>query len=74
MENEKEKGNTGKGRLICRKGILVKSNFNLEGNVKWERDCYMDIMGVYVCACKVEREKMGRKLRREKKKKRSLKV
>lgn len=52
-ENEKTKGNTGKGRVIRRKGIRAKSNFNLEGDVKWERDCNMDIMGVHVCACKV---------------------
>lgn len=52
-ENEKAKGDAGKGRVIWRKGILAKSNFNLEADVKRERECYMDIMGVHVCACKV---------------------
>lgn len=35
--NEKVKGNAGKGRVIWKKVILAKSDFNLD--VKWERDC-----------------------------------
>lgn len=52
-ENKKVKGNTRKGVVIWRKEILAKSNFSLEGDVKSERDCYMNIMGVHLCACKV---------------------
>lgn len=57
MENEKAKGNRGKGIMIWRKGILAKSNSNLEGDVKWERDCYVDIMGVHVCALRLREKK-----------------
>lgn len=51
-EREKLKENAGNGRVIGRKGILAKSNFNLRGDAEWERDCYMDITGVCVCTCK----------------------
>lgn len=47
---------------------MAKSNFNLKGDAEWERDCYMDIMGVCVCTRKGGREK-GEKLKGGKRKK-----
>lgn len=71
-ENKKAKGNVGKGIVIWRKRILAKNNFDLNGDAKWERDCYVDIMGVHVCACKVKREKNGEETKGRKAKKKSL--
>lgn len=66
-----EYGSAGKGRVIWKKAILAKSNFNLRGDAKWKRDYYMDIAGIRVCIYKSEREK-GEKLKKGKQKEREL--
>lgn len=62
-EKSTEEWGKGKGRVIWKKGILAKGNFNLRGDAEWERSCYVDITDIHVGPCKGEGEK-GEKLER----------
>jgi len=58
------------GREECYGGKEYwQSNFSLRGDAEWERDCYMDIMGICVCTCRGRGERRGRNLQEESKKK-----